>query len=284
MSIISMDPRVRGVHDDGTAEGSLNARLVQGEVVRVPFVRSMFNGNLIGTSAWSQVVASNGFNLDGSGQEVTLSAQPGPNQGAWIEGYFNGRVFGVSYLRYSGGAPFDVEVDGCCYPVNDAIWQVAGASKTLYENAIFWWPDELPDGQHRYKIMLASDPAGVSVYRARLLHLLCERRAGYRDPLPVGIPIRQAVPTTNAAIITSLALGSVKMIRRIDYYNPTAAAIVATLNFGSASNAIWTASVPAGGLVSYDPGDWMLMDGGLGAYSHVAAATGLIATAYGRTV
>jgi hypothetical protein len=202
--------------------------------------------------------------------------------GPWYAfGNFSGSIFGLAYQVISGSAPLGVQIDGIAYevpllPFSNPFGRSVTAIPPRPGACII--ARDLDESTPHYLEITA--PQSVSEARRwRLMGFFLDRNAGYQDEQPHGfIPSDvYALTTTPAAItrstVTSDASNYGAGIRKVHFYNTTAAAIQVSLSrTSSAANSFWSQSCPANGSVDYDPGLILEQNGYLFAY---AGATGV---------
>lgn len=271
--------QLRGVHDDGTNEGVIRAKIAQGDLVKIGADAIQCQVQAPDTSSAVFQVQNNQYNSDGSNQAVIMTCSAGSNQGVVVSRKFYGKVIGERFQRNSTTPAVDLVVDGVASAVPSPALQFDGAipSSTPQDGEAYYLiADDLPDGEHTVSVVLTPDPAIATPQTLALYGFLAERRAGYVDRTRANDMVSNGqVPTTAVGI----ARTTLKNIRKIDYVNTTAAPITVTVYYSAVTtgNMAWTKSIAAGDTQSFDPGDLTTFSG-----SHVAGAVGVNFFAYGR--
>jgi hypothetical protein len=273
---ITIDPQISGVYDDGSPDGALRARLVSGELVRLPFNQNQrtYQVNVNGTAAATLTAGVQPLNPDGSATTLNLQNQGiGFANGMEVWQPFYGRVFGIRFRRDQNTPPvFCVMIDGQAYQVagRDAQMMAEGFSGNTDEALVMVatdLPDLLPDQPaHKAVIELVGDPANN--YTLVLYGYLVERRAGYVEHPRLPVPFQGVVlqsggsggVQTNACLLINLApTMNVYALRAIKLFNSSGAAVDVFLAQGGAANQQTTpgalvdhVQIPAGASALFD--------------------------------
>ena len=243
------DPQIAGVHDDGTDEGSVRARIVRGDLVRVPFRNNDLSFVQNGISTASMQFNGLHSNDDGSGTGVFLSAKTGLTNGCGIKFTLYGPVFGLRWQRGASGY-LGVIIDGVAYPVRqlDKLQHNLAAGS---DNECLWIvAEDLDPGMaHTVEIYLTVGDLGANK-SLTLYGYIAARSAGYQD-----LPRLLMHPTTPVAsvpaaatAITGISSSGVRAHRKVFYANTDAVARKVTLKAsGSVFKVLYLAAAGTAG-------------------------------------
>jgi len=237
------DPQISGVLDDGTNEGSIRAKLVTGELVKVPLSAIDYSTVISGSATVSDLfnIYTNG---DGTGQIVNMSTVAGLGTNACaLRTVIYGRVVGVRYRRNSSTPAFSVLIDGTPYgvPAYNTAPRFTNSSGPADREALFIIADDLTDTAHSVEIVLYPD---ASVAKTLIVYgFTAERRAGYLPADRIDVIYSQGTLTNaSVAVPGSTSVRSIKYIwyQNTDLTNPHRV----TVNFNSVSS--WSKMIAAG--------------------------------------
>ena len=231
MSVV-IDPQAYGFLDDGTESGAIRTKSVRSDLVAVPFRRFQYTLENSGCT----VVYHNNYsqNSDGSCTGIYIQAPYGLN-GCRIWQPFYGRTFGVRFEpTASTFADFTVQVDGVAVHVNGNLLPMQAAAENELPpgyNAYAITHDDLSEGLHVAAISVLAPQAASGSNYVNLLGYLVERRAGYREPVRVAIPIASAyVGTGQGNVYSAPGDGTdFQYLTQVFYYNTNGSAQVVTL-------------------------------------------------------
>lgn len=261
MSVITIDPQAAGWVDDGTESGTNRINLAQGNLIPVPFRANNCNISAAGSGVLAVINATNLTNFDGTatGMFCTIPANAALGGGIRVAFWFNGPILSLRYTEVSGYAlpKMAVNIDGVSYSVPSSQSRDA-ISNTVFTNA----PAEvqqsiiaknLGEGAHFAEIFLQQN---VSISTRVYLHGYSAAESSGYVRAPNGIkcgPAQISVTTSYGNILSgNSALASV---RKLFLYNPTGAAIIASVRSSStAANPFYVKSVPAGDTIELDFG------------------------------
>lgn len=241
------DGQITGVHDDGTPEGIIRARISQGELIKVPANSLDYVRNFGGT-AFLQAGFNMAYNADGSFSSINFGTNPGLNSDVAILSVVTyGKMVGVRYRRTLTTPPFSVIVDGVPYdcPAYQQLYYTDNNSSGAVEREALWIVAEnLPDIAHTVKVVLTA--SATLSYNLVLYGMLLERRAGYTERPRLDSVLSQGVLTNaNVAVSYNDSVGYTnKGVKRLVYFNSDVAARLVTVSWNGA--VIWQKSIPAG--------------------------------------
>lgn len=272
--MIVIDPQIAAVAPDTSEAGHIRAKIISGELVRVPFkAGAVYAANAgatatlnTGNMVWNDDKSMSAYNLSvpisSAGDTVSVEI--------WRE--FWGTKLGLYWRRSLATVRnIDVLVDGVVYPVETypTLLAAEGSPGNVTATGMALVADDLPDGRHTAVVVIT---ASVSVVRALLLFgFLLERRAGYNDPTPV-MNFATFVAVPNGAQ-TAISLGNspdqLRWMRKVLYYNPTGGTITITLQ--NAGQTFKKIDLLADGGGEYDFGGATAQTGTI---THIASASG----------
>lgn len=243
MALNTNDRQIAGVLDDGTSEGAIRAKLVTGELVKIPLAAIDYSTVMSGAGASIQDLFNIYTNGDGTGQIVNMSTIAGlGTNGCALRVTIFGRVVGVRYRRNTQTPSFSVLIDGVPYDVaayntSPRFMNSAGPAD---REGLFVIADDLADTAHSVEIVLYPD---ASVAKTLILYgFVGEKRAGYIPAVRLDVPYVQGV-LTNAAVAVPGSV-NVRGIKSIIYYNTDTNPHRVTVRYNS--TAAWSKMIAAG--------------------------------------
>lgn len=277
-----IDPRIAGVQDDGSAEGVVKSKIVEGDLTYVPWRSGWWSGN----NANATVGATGGDNADGSNGYVTMSVASTTSQSQYnIRHTFRGTTYGIRFdpqFTTGGGGLYDfsVIIDGVCYRVKKAIYNFDDATVYSVQNGQHGVivATGLPDTIHMVDVVVVNNSAGQN---GNLFYGYIADSKHYPKPTRFGYWL---APTTLTASYVAITTGGTQYrrppgIRKIFYYNADSATRTVTIQLSGAT--IWSKTLTVAETGEYDPGQPMTFDVVNGVLTHKADAvttTGVTAT------
>ncbi|MCX6216504.1 hypothetical protein [Spirosoma sp.] len=266
MAFKTEDTLIEGVQDDGTAEGVIRAKIVSGELVKVPAWFLDWND----TTKINTLLQTD--NNDGTGSGYNLSVVAGLPGIASISTIIYGRVIGIRYRRPNSAVPdFTVVIDGVPYAVKPNVIapRASNIGNMLDRETLVIIAQDLSDTAHTVELVLHADAlASRSVV---IYGFLAERRAGYQERMHNDYIITQGTLTIAAVAFPTADPANSRPhqgVKKVWYYNKnTTTARKVTLQY--AGSTIRVIDVPAAGTVEVN-----LSERGL-IVSGASATTGL---------
>jgi hypothetical protein len=241
----------RGHHDDGSADGIVHAKLLAQGLVKVPISQSGSPQELITIigSGTAPIGAVNS-NTDGTQRCINVTV-PAVTSGATscvvIERTLHGRRVGIRFRRNNSGTlpPFTVFVDGVPYEVRQTANRRHAATVLAASDfeALFLIADDLGEGPHNVRVVIAGDVIGGSS-RSLIFHgWIADRAAGYEPRRGVTLSTSGVVITTTATVPTLTNPSG--LIRKMFFHNPDTVTRKVTVSIGS-TDIIKVRDIPAG--------------------------------------
>lgn len=254
IAILPSSNYIAGVQDDGTNEGVIRSKMINGELVRVPFIdtesASVLSG--AGAAALNRNAYSNGDHT-GIAYNLSVTTAIGADQSS-LCAIVNGRTVGIRFRKLSTTPAFSLVIDGIPYEVPQMQRQVFFGNQQLSglgasKEGIFVVTD-LPDTPHSVRVVLWAD--GVASKTLVLYGYLAERCAGYSTHSPLDIMFGNAT-LTNAAVTvptTDTAGNANHGVKSIIYYNSDSVTRTVTLAWNGV--AIAQLTLTAGSYTKFD--------------------------------
>jgi len=245
---------IAGVQDDGTNEGVIRSKIINGELVRVPFIDTESTSVLAGAGSASlnRNAYSNGDHT-GMAYNMSVTTAIGVDQASLCNIVY-GRTVGIRFRKLSTTPAFSLVIDGVPYEVPQMQRQVFFGNQQISglgnsKEGIFVVSD-LPDTPHSVRIIVWPD--GVASKTVVIYGFLAERCAGYSTHAPLDIMYGGATLTTSAVAvpITDTAGNANHGVKSIIYYNSDVATRTVTLTWNSITVAILT--ITAGSYNKFD--------------------------------
>lgn len=281
MSVVTIDPQIQGVQEDGSPSGAVRTVRSDGVGVWVPIRNSDYVIENTGSTA---SFAESGFdyNMDGSGQGINISVPATSGNGVRIWVPFAGRIFGVRWRLLSSAADrFTVVVDGVPVQVSgrpDRLVSEGITISSLASQGIAITHDNLdPTKQHTAEIIVTADVGG-SARALTLFGWVLDKQAGYPEPRRVDYisVVPTACPTSATAVSTGTAGSKVKGIRQIRYYNSSGGSLDVTVNYNG--TAFWKTTLAAGGCAELTFPELVPINS---LFTHLASGSGVVFTVIG---
>jgi len=279
-SLYTSDSQISAVQDDGTKEGVIRSKIVNGELVKLPANSIDYIVNVGGSAAVqpSQGVFSNS---DGSGSAINLATVAGLGTNiASLTTTIYGRSIGVRFRRNAATPLFSVIVDGVAYDLPDNLrnWYTDNTPNPSIEREALWvLDDNLTEGAHTVKVILpSSDVANTLV----LFGFLAESKSGYTEKARLDSPysVNASVISTPSNITSTDSNGTLnKGVKYILYRNiDSANAHVITILWGS--SVLWVQSIPPNSTYKFELSavGFTVGSGSIAALMHSADSNGVI--------
>ena len=216
---------------DRPGASSADLRKGIGPIVKVPFTVPTFTA--VGSGSSASLGTTQPSNPDGRNQQAVLTAGAGAGCYAGVKDVVYGPLVGLRIPRTGGSlrAPFDIEIDGQVYPIDQDAnprYDNIAALVVDYESLIVV-ADGLEDKPHTVKVHVSADISAAPVARQlSIFGWLGAQGRGYHQPPPMRVggfsaTAATTIPTTAATIgVPGLCVG-LKLV------NTDAAARVVTL-------------------------------------------------------
>ena len=279
MSVVTIDPQIGGIYDDGSEGGAIRAAPAGGDLVAVPWPTIGWVRTVSGTGAGSLYLGY-AANPDGSANAFRMAC-PVTGDGARVFVPVRGRTFGLRYQLRNTSMVITVGVDGEHVPVQMCELEMLAESTSWVvgsEGSVITHRDLDPDVLHMAEITLVYTGSGID--EAYLHGFLLDRSAGYDPPVPRAVAREAfAVPLTRTSINIVSNLHVLGSIKTLVYYNTGGSSATVTLsNAVSADIGKW--SVSAGETVVIDLGGYVRS---AMQWYHIASASGVVCTTIGGT-
>ncbi|WP_342088000.1 hypothetical protein [Dyadobacter sp. OTU695] len=242
MALNTNDRQIAGVLDDGTNEGVIRAKIVTGDLVKIPMASLDYSTVLSGTGAAITDLYNIFTNGDGTGQIVNMSTVAGLTNGCALRTTIFGRVVGIRYRRNSQTPPFSVWIDGVPrdIPTISLAPRFTNVAGPADREGLFIIADDLPDTAHSVEVILFPD---ATVAKTLILYgFLGEARAGYAPATRLDVAFAQGVLTNVSAPISFSA--SVRGFKSVFYQN-TDLANPHRVTLRNNSLVVWSEMIPA---------------------------------------
>lgn len=237
-SLPVLDTGITGIEDDSTNEGVLRAKLVQGELIKVP----LHVLDIIPNSSSVQIQQNTSWNADGSGFNLNLFTNIGLSNLAYCTFLMKGKVIGIRYRNRPTTpplAPFTIVVDGVPYTAKGRklkyyLDNIAQTTLNPERESVFWI-DNLEDIEHTVKIIL--HPSATETRSLVVTGVVAEKRLGYPEFPRMDFFWGQGTITTSYTNIanssTDIYNTPIKGIKEIWYYNPDSSSQVLYIQYNS---------------------------------------------------
>lgn len=273
MALTTTDKQIAGVLDDGTNEGVIRAKLVTGELVKIPLSVIDYSTVISGSATVSDLfnIYTNG---DGTGQIVNMSTVAGlGTNGCALRTVIFGRVVGVRYRRNTSAPAFSVLIDGVPYdiPAYNTAPRFMNSAGPADREGLFVIADDLADTAHSVEIVLYPD---ALVAKTLIVYgFVGEKRAGYLPAARLDVPYTQGVLTSASVAVPGSV--NVRGIKSIIYYNTDTNPHRVTVRYNS--TAAWSKMIPAGESEIFKISEvGASLSGNSSTWSHLADASALI--------
>jgi hypothetical protein len=283
---INFDPQANGWIDDDTEAGSLRAKIVSSDLVRVPFRAGQYVANAtaqVATYYYGEGIAASTRASSGIHVLITKNYVAG----VAITHNFYGRKYGLRFVKYFGPQyDFGVMIDGVAYQVSNKNTYISNANAVSYGDGenLALIADDLPDGRHEATIVcVCCNTATDSQWF--FSGYLAEARAGYVQPperLMAMVPLVVPATLTNIPSLRPTALriqalsaaDAFSYFRKIIYTNVSANPALVTIRRGNA--VAWQKTIAAADSAEFDPGGPVLYDASQAytdahAWSHISS-------------
>lgn len=171
MAVKTKETQISAIQDDGTPEGVIRAKIIGGELMRVPAIRFDWAGTYT-------LVQNSANNIDGSFSALNISVGAGLLNYTVVSTYFKGRNLAL-VLRWISSIPFPdftATIDDVLYPVIPSSLITARNDREVMVPIA----TDLPDREHQLKLILNPLPSASQSFV--LYGMLVDKRPGYQTP------------------------------------------------------------------------------------------------------
>ncbi len=253
--------QANGWMDDRSEGGRIQAKIMSGDVVAVPFRNGRFSTDAVGSGlgiSLQEALFVNTQSSIGWGINFTVPANNfATGMGARIWVPFYGSIFGIQMQRQTTN-PYDqisLGVDGEYYPLRGYDEMLVSRGITITDGDCYsvLCDDLIPSTHgraHIGEIVVVSAPGAAT---ARVYNLLLDRKAGYHQPGPFLTPVASAITNSPVAITKGTGDSQGLAVRKISYYNTGASARVVTIKYNG--TVVWSTTLAAGASDDFDFGE-----------------------------